>query len=75
MYRLKIYNTGKFEIYNTNRKKIVFTGTDECLKIKKEKVLEQDEYEFKNIKALMETVYAWVSLATYKKLSKVLCAW
>ena len=70
MYEVKIYTTGKFEIYNTGRKKNVFAGTDKKLKQKGGK-----SYRFKNVQDLMSSFSIWVSLATLRKISKVLCAW
>ena len=70
MYEVKIYMTGKFEIYNINRKKIVFAGIDKTIIGKG-----GQSYKFKNVENLMSSFSTWVSLATYKKISKVLCAW
>lgn len=70
MYKVKIYTTGKFEIYNAGRKKTVFAGIDSKLKEKG-----GESYQFKDVQDLMSSFSTWVSIATFKKISKVLCAW
>jgi hypothetical protein len=70
MYEFRIATQGKFTIYNTTRKKEVFAGTDKKLKEKKGKT-----YKFKNVEDIMSNISSWVSLATFKKISKKLCAW
>lgn len=75
MYKLKLYTTGKFEIYNVRRKKLVFAGLDKSLKETLVLKHEKSEYEFKDVKELMQAMNTWVSLGTFKKISKVLCSW
>ena len=70
MYELKIYKDGKFEIYNKGRNKVVFSATDTRLTTKA-----NDTYKFDDMRDLMQSVTSWVSLATYRKISKKLCAW
>jgi len=69
-YKLKTYTTGKFEIYNVTRDKVVYAGTDPAMKENGGK-----SYTYKDVKELMRGIGRLVSLATFKKVSKVICAW
>jgi len=70
MYEIKIYTTGKFEVYNKRREKMVFAAIDPGLRSKGGETL-----QFKNVKEMMGAMTSQVSLATFKKMSKALCAW
>lgn len=65
MYTVKAYTTGKFEIYNVKRKRVVFAGTDKSMKKKV-----GTTYEFASRDDLFKTICTWVSLATYRKIVK-----
>jgi len=67
MYKISIEKTGKFEIYNCSRKKVVFKGSDKMIKTRAGK-----EYEFARLEDLLRSISDWTSLATYKKVTKML---
>jgi len=69
MYEFRIDHDGeKFSIYNTTREKVVFSGKDNKLKEKDWRVA----YKFKNVEDLMSSISTWISLSTFKKISKML---
>ena len=63
----KAEKTGKFEIYNVRRKKVVFKGTDRMMKSRA-----GTTYEFASCDDLLSAIPSWMSLATYKKVTKML---
>jgi hypothetical protein len=67
MYSITAKKTGEFEIYNGGRKKVVFKGSDSMIKSKA-----GAPHEFKKLDDLLSAVVGWVSLATFKKITKML---
>ena len=70
MYEFRTSLSGSFEIYNANRKKLVFSGMDKQLQSKGKSIT-----KYKTVRDMMSEVGGLVSMATYKKISKILCAW
>lgn len=68
MYIVTAQKTGKFEIYNVRRKKVVFKGTDKMMKKKA-----GTKYEFSSRNDMLAVISAWMSLASYRKVTKILC--
>ena len=73
MYELRKYEDGKFDIYNTRRDKLVYQGMDG--RTRPGTNINKEVLKFKNVTELMRHLVSCVSLATYKKVSKRLCAW
>ena len=71
MYTLKVKNDGKFEIFNIGRDKIVYSG----IQYGKDEIVKSKTLKFRDVKDLMGHMASNVSLAVYRKMSKVLCAW
>jgi hypothetical protein len=69
MYELNIHQSGEFDVWNSNRKKVVFKGKDALLKDK------TDKLHFKQVRDLLAHISSRVSLATYRKITKQLAAW
>jgi len=67
MYTIKIENNGKFWIYNERRKKTVFKGTDRMMKSRAGK-----SYTFASCDDLLSAIPSWMSIATFKKVTKML---
>ncbi|MGW8177798.1 MAG: hypothetical protein ACWGQW_03275 [bacterium] len=67
MYVVTAEKTGKFEIYNQRRKKVVFKGTDRMMKAKA-----GTSYEFASCDDMLATLCKWVSISTFRKVTRML---
>ena len=67
MYELRLNEVGGFSVFNVRRDKVVFT----C----KDKLKTFTSKDFKQVKDLMKYLATNSSIATYRKVSKALCAW
>lgn len=68
MYEFRFDQDGNFSIYNKTRDKVVFSGKDDVLKKQNWNTC----HKFKNVNELMSSISAWITLSTFKKISKVL---
>lgn len=67
MYNITTQKNGKFEIYNSSRKKIVFKGSDKMMVSRASKT-----YEFASCDDLLSTISSWMSFASFRKVTKML---
>jgi len=69
-YELVVHKDGRFEINNSRRDKIVFQGSDDRIKTKA-----GDTYKYDSVRDLLGEICGWVSMATFRRISKKLAAW